>query len=76
MKTSDIRSLSSAKNLSSQDFLDVGVHKIAYIKPVQVEDKTAYAIHAADGTPLSVLDTLDHALFVVQDNDLEVSSLQ
>ena len=76
MKTLDIQSSDRARELSSQDFLDVGVHKIAYIRPVQVDEKTAYAIHAADGTPLSVMDTLDHALFVVQDNDLEVAHLQ
>ena len=76
MKLSDFQFLEEAKKLSSQAFLDAGVHEMAYIRPVKVENKTAYAIHAADGTPLSVMDTLDHALFVVQDNDLEVKHLQ
>ena len=76
MQLSDIPCSQIARDLSEQDFLDVGVHKMAYIRPIQVDQKTAYAIHAADGTPLSVMDTLDHAQFVVHDNDLEVASIQ
>lgn len=64
-----------SKNLSSQDFLAIGIHKMAYVRPIRVDNKTAYAIHAADGTPLSVLDTFDQAIFVIQDNDLEAASV-
>lgn len=59
------------KTLSAQDFRNFGVQQIAYIRPVLVQDKTAYAIHAADGTPLSVMDTHDTAVIAVRHNDLE-----
>lgn len=59
------------KNLSRQDFLDFGVQQVAYIRMVDLSDRKAYAIHAADGTPLSVMDTFDTALIAVRQNDLE-----
>jgi hypothetical protein len=59
------------KNISTREFLNFGIQHVAYIRPVHVENKTAYAIHAADGTPLSVMDSIDSALVVVRHNDLE-----
>ena len=59
------------RTLSSQDFLEFGMQHVAYVKPVYVEGGTAYAIHAANGTPLSVMDTLDEALLMIRHNDLD-----
>jgi hypothetical protein len=59
------------KNISTRDFLNFGIQHVAYIRPVFVDNKTAYAIHAADGTPLSVMDSINSALVVVRHNDLE-----
>ena len=43
------------KHITEQDFLGLGIHDVAYIKPVDIEGTTQFAIHAADGTTLSVL---------------------
>lgn len=59
------------KALSQHDFLNFGMRQVAYIRPVRVEDKTAYAIHAADGTPLSVVESRDSAIVVVLHNDMQ-----
>ena len=40
------------RQISSQDFMAFGVNDLAYIKVVDVDGSTGYAIHAADGTPL------------------------
>lgn len=72
-KTHDASKL--LKNLSSQDFLTFGMHDIAYVRRVEVEGQEAFAVHAADGTPLSVLDTQDEALSVIRHNDLESTVL-
>lgn len=74
LKNSDsdiINPSSLLKGLSTQDFLNFGVQQIAYIRPVELEGVEAYAVHAADGTPLSVMDTMDGALMAVKQNDLE-----
>lgn len=63
--------IQALKSLSVRDFLNLGVKDVAYIRPISIDNRQAYAIHAADGTPLSVLDSLDNAIIVVRDNDLE-----
>lgn len=63
------------KKLSAQDFLTFGMHDVAYIRRVHVDGRDGFAVHAADGTPLSVLDSLDEAQTIIQHNDLESAVL-
>lgn len=70
MDSDKIDAKSTLKNLSHQDFLNFGLHHIAYIKPVVSDEGPAYAIHAADGTALSVLDSLDSAIHLARHNNL------
>ena len=59
------------KALSIQDFLAFGVNQIAYIKPVIIDGSQAWSIHAADGRPLSVMETADEAVAISWHNDLK-----
>lgn len=59
------------KTLSSQDFKSFGLHQIAYIKPVRNKTKHGFAIFGADGEKISVTDTLDKALVIAKQKDLE-----
>jgi len=61
--------------LTPQDLMALGLEQIAYVKPVQVEGKTAYAIHAADGTQVAVMSNRDHAIATVRQHDLEPLSV-
>ena len=63
------------KGLNRQDFLNFGMRDIAYIRAVQIHDRQAYAIHAAAGTPLSIMETMDTALIAVRHNDLEAATV-
>lgn len=64
------------KALSRQDFLKVGLHQIAYIKPVEKDhDETSYSIHAADGSEIVTLDTMDLAMAAIRHNDLHPVTL-
>ncbi|MEM7617865.1 MAG: DUF1150 family protein [Pseudomonadota bacterium] len=63
------------KSLSAQDFLSFGAQQIAYIRKVSVEGKPAYALHDADGTPLSVVETFESALAVARYSELEPASV-
>ncbi len=40
------------RNLSPADLGRLGVQQLAYVKPVMVNGAHAFAIHAADGTPM------------------------
>lgn len=59
------------KDVSNKDFLTFGIEDIAYVRPVMIEDRKAFAIHAADGTPLSVVESEDSALATIHDNDMD-----
>ena len=61
------------KDLSINDFLHVGMNQIAYIKEVksQAGHLESFAVHAADGSQLSILESYDMALA-----SLKMSALQ
>ncbi len=60
------------KEMTPCDFLKIGIDEIAYVRPMSVRgvEKKVYAIHAADGTQLSVMETLDLARATLAHNDL------
>lgn len=64
------------KGLSSRDFLQIGMNEIAYVRPMSVlaskegDEKQAFGVYAADGTQLSILDTMDMAMATLRHNDL------
>jgi len=63
------------RHLSPEDFAAFGVDHMAYVKPVLVNGVAAFSIHAADGTPLTVLPDRDVASAAVRQNDLEPVSV-
>lgn len=63
------------RHLSAEDFAAFGVDLVAYVKPVVVNGVTAFAVHAADGTPLTVLPNREVASAAVRQNDLEPMSV-
>lgn len=60
------------KELSIQDFLDVGLNQVAYIKRIERNDLRAdsFSIHAADGSQISIMDSYDTAVDSIRVNDL------
>lgn len=67
--------LAYLRQLSSQDFVNFGVGHVAYVRPVTVDGAVAFSVHAADGTPLSVLPQRDTAFAAVRQNDMEPMSV-
>jgi len=64
------------RKISQQDFLTLGTGHIAYIKQVKVMDRQAFALHAADGTALTLTDSTESALALAMQNDLDTVTLQ
>jgi hypothetical protein len=60
------------RELSPTELLRMGMHEIAYVRPVALgsEGKMVFCVHAADGSQLSVLDTMEMALSTLFHNDL------
>ena len=64
VETVDIR------HLSLEQLARLGVSQIAYVKPVQLNGAIAYAIHAADGTPMAVAGDRDLAIAAVMQHEM------
>ncbi|MDR3450604.1 MAG: DUF1150 family protein [Alphaproteobacteria bacterium] len=69
------KSLFVRKSDQPNDLGNYGIETLAYIKPVTVDGQKFYSIHAADGTPLTVLAERDTAFAAVRQHDLEPASV-
>lgn len=70
-KSSTLRIKKALKNLSTQDFLNFGLHHIAYIRLVETDGIKHYSIHSADGQDLFQSPNLDQAIVETKLYDLE-----
>ena len=72
MQSQDVKTtMELSRHMSPTDFAAYGTHEIAYVKTVDQEGSLAYAVHAADGTQLTVMGKRDQAFAVIRQNDLE-----
>jgi hypothetical protein len=58
------------RELSSQEFLQLGVNHIAYIKSVNIAGAKVYAVQSADGKTLYLEESFDMAVGALQSSDL------
>jgi hypothetical protein len=61
--------------ISTNDLAILGMTDVAYIKGVKGEDGVVYEIHAADGTPVAVLNERELAFATVRQHDMEPLSV-
>jgi len=61
--------------MSSRELALFGMQDLAYVKPVLVNGVTAFAVHAADGTQVTVLPDREIALATVRQHELEPLSV-
>lgn len=71
MADTQVLNISPDGVISAKDFLGFGVGEVAYVRTVRVMNKPMFAIHAADGTPISVFDSEDAALQALDDHNLD-----
>ena len=58
------------RDISAQDFLALGKEQVAYVRPVEVDGRKAFAVHAADGTPMIVLESYNSAMNLLVREDM------
>jgi hypothetical protein len=63
------------RQITQQDLASLGIQQIAYIKPVEEDGERGYAIHAADGTRMAVVESRELAFAAVRQHDLEPFSV-
>ncbi|WP_366655434.1 DUF1150 family protein [Fodinicurvata sp. EGI_FJ10296] len=72
MQSQDVKTtMELSRHMSPTDFAAYGTQEIAYVKTIDQEGSTAFAVHAADGTQLTVMTERDQAFAVIRQNDLE-----
>ncbi len=67
--TEDIR------RISQGDLMALGVSALAYVKPVEIEGQSLFAVFTADGTQVAVLPSREAAVATILRHDLEVVSV-
>ena len=58
------------RHLSEKEFAELGVAQVAYVKPVIVDGKMVFAIHAANGTPMALAEGRDVALAAIAQHEM------
>ena len=58
------------RNLSPADLGQLGMQQLAYVKPVIVNGAHAFAIHAADGTPMAVAQDFGVAIAAIVQHEM------
>ena len=58
------------RKLTQADLGRLGMEELAYVKPVVVDGMHAFAIHAADGTPMAVAQDCGLAVAAILQNEM------
>ena len=70
-----MKEIERIRHMSSRELALFGMQDLAYVKAVLVDGVTAFAVHAADGTQVTVLPDREIALATVRQHDLEPLSV-
>ena len=70
-----MKEIERIRHMSSRELALFGMQDLAYVKPVLVNGVAAFAVHAADGTQITVLPDRDIALATLRQHDLEPLSV-
>lgn len=58
------------RHLTQMQLQQLGVSQLAYVKPVMLNGAAAFAIHAADGSPMAVADDRDLAMAAILQHEM------
>ncbi|MFT8645878.1 DUF1150 family protein [Gluconacetobacter sp.] len=58
------------RHLTDIQMRALGVSRVAYIKPVIIEGEDAFAIHAADGTPMALTEDQETAVEAILQHEM------
>ena len=70
-----MKELERIRHMSSRELALFGMQDLAYVKQVLVDGVSAFAVHAADGTQITVLPDREIAMATLRQHDLEPLSV-
>lgn len=59
------------KTITAQDLAALGLGEVAYIRPIQIQDESLFAIMAANGQQIGVAPDYHSAVGAIRQHDLE-----
>jgi hypothetical protein len=59
-----------ARRMTSGQLLQLGVSRLVYLRAGTIDGETAYAIHAADGTTVGIVEAIDLAIELVAEHGM------
>ena len=68
--TSPAPMMVDVRKLSQEQFAQLGMARLAYVKPVMVDGSAGFAIHAADGTPMALAADRDVAIAAIVQHEM------
>ena len=63
------------KTLDSNGFLELGSEHVAYVREIEWLGAKHFAVHSADGSPITIATSKDIALSAIHSNDMEAITL-
>jgi hypothetical protein len=60
----------NVRQLTQEQFAQLGLAKLAYVKPVIIDGTAGFAIHAADGTPMALAPDRDLAMAAIVQHEM------
>lgn len=57
-------------HLTTDQLMQLGLSQIAYVKPIMMNGTPAFAIHAADGSPMAVAGDRDLAVAAIVQHEM------
>lgn len=58
------------RNLTQAQLMQLGMSQLAYVKPVWMDGETAFAIFAADGSPMAVAADCELAVAAIMQHEM------
>ena len=69
----EVGQLIDIRHLSTDQLAQLGVSQIAYVKQVMMNGARAFAIHAADGSPMAVAGDQELAVAAIRQHEMVAS---
>jgi hypothetical protein len=58
------------RHISAEQLAELGIARLAYVKPVEVNGTSGFAIHAANGAPMALVAERDVAVALIMQHEM------
>ena len=63
------------RRMSPEELFTLGASDVVYVKPLEAGGRTVFALHAANGVPVTAVDTREAAVLVARHHHMTLLSV-